>query len=109
MWPRPTTRSLRFPGCPKRAMAAVSALKVRGQYDTAPAHAPLLVSQAPSPVLRPGNDTASVVMEDPRFRLFQALFALIEDDPPASAALVPDQLAEASFGVVSDVDDFTRP
>jgi len=48
-------------------------------------------------------------MEDPRFRLFQALFALIEDDPPASAALVPDQLAEASFGVVSDVDDFTRP
>jgi len=41
--------------------------------------------------------------------LFQALFALIEDDPPASAALVPAQLAEASFGVVSDVDDFTRP
>jgi tetratricopeptide (TPR) repeat protein len=77
--------------------------------DTAPAPAPLLVSQAPAPALRPGNDTASVVMEDPRFRLFQALFALIENDPPASAALVPDQLAEASFGVVSDVDDFTRP
>ena len=77
--------------------------------DTAPTHAPLLVSQAPSPPLRPGNDTASVVMEDPRFRLFQALFALIEEGPPASAALVPDQLAEASFGVVSDIDDFTRP
>ena len=77
--------------------------------ETAPAHAPLLVSQAPAPALRPGNDTASVVMEDPRFRLFQALFALIEDDPPASATPVPDQLAEASFGVVSDVDDFTRP
>ena len=77
--------------------------------DTAPTHAPLLVSQAPSPPLRPGNDTASVVTEDPRFRLFQALFALIEEDPPASAALVPDQLAEASFGVVSDIDDFTRP
>jgi len=76
--------------------------------ETAPADAPLLVSQAPSPALRPGNDTASV-MEDPRFKLFQALFALIEDDPPASAALVPAQLAEASFGVVSDVDDFTRP
>jgi tetratricopeptide (TPR) repeat protein len=77
--------------------------------DTAPAPAPLLVSQAPSPALRPGNDTASVVMEDPRFRLFQALFALIVDDPLAPAALVPDQLAEASFGVVSDIDDFTRP
>ena len=77
--------------------------------ETAPAHAPLLVSQAPSPALRPGNDTAAVVTEDPRFRLFQALFALIEDDTPAPAALVPDQLAAASFGVVSDVDDFTRP
>ena len=77
--------------------------------DTAPTHAPLLVSQPPSPPLRPGNDTASVVMEDPRFKVFRALFALIEDDPPASAALVPSQLAEASFGVVSDIDDFTRP
>lgn len=77
--------------------------------DTASTHAPLLVSQAPSPALRPGNDATSVVMEDPRFKLFQALFALIEDDPPASAALVPSQLAEASFGVVSDIDDFTRP
>ncbi len=77
--------------------------------DTAPTHAPLLVSQAPSPPLRPGNDTASVVTEDPRFRLFQALFALIEEDPPAPAALVPGQLAEASFGVVADIDDFTRP
>jgi tetratricopeptide (TPR) repeat protein len=77
--------------------------------DTAPPHAPLLVSQAPSPPLRPGNDTASVVTEDPRFRLFRALFALIEEGPPASAAVVPDQLAEASFGVVSDIDDFTRP
>ena len=77
--------------------------------ETAPAHAPLLLSQAPSPALRPGNDTAAVVTEDPRFRLFQALFALIEDDTPAPAALVPDQLAAASFGVVSDVDDFTRP
>ena len=77
--------------------------------DTAPTHAPLLVSQAPSPPLRPGNDTASVVTEDPRFRLFQALFALIEEGPPASAAVVSDQLAEASFGVVSDIDDFTRP
>ena len=77
--------------------------------DTAPTHAPLLVSQAPSPPIRRGNDTAWVVTEDPRFRLFQALFALIEEGPPASAAVVPDQLAEASFGVVSDIDDFTRP
>ena len=77
--------------------------------ETAPPHAPLLGSQAPSSPLRPGNDTASVVTEDPRFRLFRALFALIEEGPPASAAVVPDQLAEASFGVVSGIDDFTRP
>jgi tetratricopeptide (TPR) repeat protein len=77
--------------------------------DTTPTHAPLLVSQAPSPPIRRGNDTAWVVTEDPRFRLFQALFALIEEGPPASAAVVADQLAEASFGVVSDIDDFTRP
>jgi tetratricopeptide (TPR) repeat protein len=72
----------------------------------------LLVTQAPAAPLapvRPRNDTASADGDDPRFRLFQALFALIEDDQPATAALVPSQLAEASFGVVSDIDDFTRP
>jgi len=51
----------------------------------------------------------SAATEDPRFKLFQALFALIEDDQPTPAAPVPSQLAEASFGVVSDIDDFTRP
>ena len=77
--------------------------------DTADTHAPLLVSQAPILPVRPGNDSASTAGEDPRFKLFQALFALIEDGQPAAAAPVPSQVAEASFGVVSDVDDFTRP
>jgi tetratricopeptide (TPR) repeat protein len=74
--------------------------------DTAEAHAPLLISQAPLPIVRAASGTD---MEDPRFRVFQALFSLIEVGTPAPAAPVPHQLAEASFGVVSDIDDFTRP
>ena len=77
--------------------------------DAAEPDAPLLVSQAPVPPIRSEADAPSLAMEDPRFKLFQALFALIEKDPPAAAALVSSQVAEASFGVVSDVDDFTRP
>lgn len=77
--------------------------------DAAETRAPSLMPQAPSPLERPENDTASAATEDPRFKLFRALFALIESDPPAAAALVQSQVAEASFGIVSDVDDFTRP
>jgi hypothetical protein len=78
--------------------------------DTADTQEPVRVSQAPVaslPFVQLGNDTTTA--DDPRFELFQALFALIEDDRPVSAAPAPSQLAAATFGVVSDIDDFTRP
>ena len=70
---------------------------------------PWLVSRPSVLAVRPGTGTASPAEIDPRFKLFQALFALIEGDRPAPAALVASKPAETSFGVVSDVDDFTRP
>lgn len=77
--------------------------------DTGHADGPLLVTQAPTSPIDLGNSATPAGMEDPRFKLFRALFALVEDEPPASAVPVPDQLAAASFGVVSEIDDFTRP
>ncbi|HJR20552.1 MAG TPA: hypothetical protein VJ822_02965 [Dongiaceae bacterium] len=82
--------------------------------DTGHADEQLVVSQAPTSPVDLGNSAASAAMEDPRFKLFRALFALMENEPPAAAAPVPDQLAAAStepssFGVVSEIDDFTRP
>jgi tetratricopeptide (TPR) repeat protein len=71
----------------------------------------LLLAQAPaapSLPMRPEDSAVSAGMDDPRFRLFRALFALMEDEPRADAP-VATQLAEASFGIVSEVDDFTRP
>lgn len=75
--------------------------------------APAMVSQVSSAA----GDAKSAVTTD--WRLFQALFALMEGDvPPSADALVvsPHQLAEASsaaprspFGFFPDVDDFTKP
>ena len=74
--------------------------------DTADVPLPTMMSQASVPA---GQNPASAAAEDPRFKLFQALFALIETDSPVPVAPVAGQLAAATFGVVSDVDDFTRP
>ncbi len=77
--------------------------------DTGHPDEQLPVSQASTPPIDHGSGDASAAMDDPRFKLFRALFALMEDEPPAAAVPVPGQLAAASFGVVSEIDDFTRP
>lgn len=79
-----------------------------------PAAAPTVMS---SPVSNADGDATSAVTTE--WRLFQALFALMEgDEPPSADALVvtPQQLAAASapaprspFGFFPDVDDFTKP
>lgn len=82
---------------------------------------PATASPAPAavPVSGRGGDADSAVAAEPR--LFQALFALIQDPQPLAAAALaqPDQLAallpavlpatpRSVFGMASDIDDFTR-
>ena len=86
---------------------------------TTPAEAqePTSVGSPMSPQVSKAGDIKTAVTTD--WRVFQALFALMERDaPPSGAALVldPQQLAEASpaapqspFGFFPDVDDFTKP
>jgi tetratricopeptide (TPR) repeat protein len=75
-------------------------------------------AEAPvSPRVGKAGDIKTAVTTD--WRVFQALFALLDSDaPPSDGALVlePRQLAEASsaappspFGFFPDVDDFTKP
>lgn len=78
---------------------------------------PTSVGSPMSPQVSRTGDIKTAVTTD--WRVFQALFALMElDTPPSDAALVldPQQLAEASsaapqspFGFFPDVDDFTKP
>lgn len=84
---------------------------------TSPAEAqePASVEAPASPQVSKAGDIKTAVTND--WRLFQALFALMERDaPPSDAVLDPHQLAEASsaapqspFGFFPDVDDFTKP
>jgi Tetratricopeptide repeat len=82
-----------------------------------PAGAQAPVEASVSPQIGRTGDIKTAVTTD--WRVFQALFALMDSDaPPSDGALVlePRQLAEASsaapqspFGFFPDVDDFTRP
>jgi hypothetical protein len=84
---------------------------------TTPAGAQAPVEASVSPQVSKAGDIKTAVTTD--WRLFQALFALMDSDaPPSDGALVlePRQLAEAPsaapqspFGFFPDVDDFTRP
>jgi tetratricopeptide (TPR) repeat protein len=81
------------------------------------AQEPVPVEASMSPQVSKAGDIKTAVTTD--WRLFQALFALMDSDaPPSDGALVlePRQLAEAPsaapqspFGFFPDVDDFTRP
>jgi hypothetical protein len=78
---------------------------------------PAWVEAPVSPRVSKAGEIKTAVTTD--WRVFQALFALMERDaPPSDAALVldPHQLAEAPsaapqspFGFFPDVDDFTKP
>jgi len=82
-----------------------------------PAEAQAPVEAPVSPQVSKVGDIKTAATTD--WRMFQALFALMDSDaPPSDDALVlePRQLAEASsaaaqspFGFFPDVDDFTRP
>ena len=84
---------------------------------TTPAGAQAPVEAPVFPQVSKAGDIKTAATTD--WRVFQALFALMDSDaPPSDGALVlePSQLAEASsavppspFGFFPDVDDFTRP
>jgi tetratricopeptide (TPR) repeat protein len=84
---------------------------------SAEAQEPTAVEPPISPSASKANETKTAVTTD--WRMFRALFALMDRDAPLSAdalVLEPSQLAEASsaapqspFRFFPDVDDFTRP
>jgi tetratricopeptide (TPR) repeat protein len=95
----------------RRMAPGVQMLVTATPAGAQPAEAPV------SPQVGKAGDIKTAVTTD--WRVFQALFALMDSDtPPSDGALVlePRQLAEASpaapqspFGFFPDVDDFTKP
>jgi hypothetical protein len=103
------------PAARLRRMAPGVQMLVTSTPDSAQEPVPMEAPVSPQ-ASKPGDIKTAATTD---WRLFQALFALMDSDtPPSDGVLVlePRQLAEASsatpqspFGFFPDVDDFTKP